>query len=183
MIDRKARSADARWSVRACRSGRLHFMPDGATLLTGGADACDPALECGRRAIPSARRSAARPAIHWRPMPAITARKCFAPASPVTRFRRRMARARARRWRDCSAARSPRCPAIVSRTALKKMNIVWTPETVAKTVRGRPERLYARHQDAGAAHRLAGRPQGAHRFSGTRDGEDSDPLLRSRSRK
>ena len=57
--------------------------------------------------------------------------------------------------------------------ALTKLNIVWTPETVGKTVRARSERLYARHQDAGATHRLAGRPQGAYRFSGARDGEDS----------
>ena len=66
--------------------------------------------------------------------------------------------------------------------ALKTMNIVWTPETVGKTVRGRSERLYARHQDAGAADRIGGRSQGAHGFSGPRDGEDSQHFL-SRSRR
>ena len=45
--------------------------------------------------------------------------------------------------------------------ALKRMDIVWTPETVVKTVRARSERLYAWHKNAGATdwlrRRIAGR--------------------------
>ena len=40
-----------------------------------------------------------------------------------------------------------------------------------QTVRSRPQRLHAGHQDARTAHRLARESQGAHRFPGPRDGE------------
>ena len=38
VIDRKARSLRARWSARACRYGRWRFCLTAARLLTGGAD-------------------------------------------------------------------------------------------------------------------------------------------------
>ncbi len=41
--------------------------------------------------------------------------------------------------------------------ALKKLDIVWTPETVAKLFEIGPDGLHAGHQDAGAAHRLGSR--------------------------
>ena len=51
---------------------------------------------------------------------------------------------------ESSGAGSRRCPATISRPALKKLDIVWTPETVAKLFEVGPDRLHARHQDAGA---------------------------------
>lgn len=50
-----------------------------------------------------------------------------------------------------------------------------------KIVRGRSERLHARHQNAGAAHRVGGRPQGAHRFSGARDRQIAIPCSHVRA--
>jgi hypothetical protein len=51
------------------------------------------------------------------------------------------------------------------------MNIVWNAETVRKLFEVGPERLYAWHQDAGAADRLGGRSQGADGFPDACDGE------------
>ena len=48
--------------------------------------------------------------------------------------------------------------------ALKKLDIVWTPETVSKLFEVGPAAYHARHQDAGAAHRLRRRPRRAGGF-------------------
>ena len=53
--------------------------------------------------------------------------------------------------------------------ALKKMDIVWTPETVSKLFEVGPDDIHARHQDAGAAHRLAGGSRRADAVSGEGD--------------
>ena len=45
--------------------------------------------------------------------------------------------------------------------ALKKLDIVWTPETVAKLFEVGTGEIHARHQDAGTDHRLGRGPQGA----------------------
>ena len=54
--------------------------------------------------------------------------------------------------------------------ALKKLDIVCSPETVSKLFEIGPAH-YARHQDAGADHRLARGAQGAGRISRPRDDE------------
>ena len=66
--------------------------------------------------------------------------------------------------------------------ALKKLDIVWTPETVAKLFEIGPAAYTPGHQDARTAHRLGGRPQGADGFSGEGDEVAYDSFA-SRSRR
>ena len=65
-------------------------------------------------------------------MPAIAARKSFAPASPATRSARSRPTAPDRRYRESSAGESPPQPSYNFSDALKRLDIVWTPETVSK---------------------------------------------------
>ena len=65
-------------------------------------------------------------------MRAIPAPRCSAPASPATRSRPTKAIAPARRSPGIFGRRIATLPGYQFSEALKKLDIVWTPETVAK---------------------------------------------------
>ena len=65
-------------------------------------------------------------------MAATAARRCSAPASPATRSRPTKATAPARRLHGVFGRRIATLPGYNFSPALKKLDIVWTPETVAK---------------------------------------------------
>ena len=108
------------------------FLPDSRTLLTGGAD----------RMIRRWDAVTGEPSARWRwaapddPLAAYARRsaapRCFAPASPATRSRRTKATAPARRLHGIFGRRIATLPGYNFSPALKKLDIVWTPETVAK---------------------------------------------------
>ena len=159
------------------------FLPDGATLLTGGADGVI-------RRWNALTGAAVGSSLRGTPADPLAAYAGDHGAEIFQRLRRlshAFGEGRPARGPDTCRIVRPQDRVAARLSVLggaESMNIVWTPETVGKTVRARSERLYARHQDAGATHRLAGRPQGAYRFSGTRRRQDSYPLVsRSRSRK
>ena len=107
------------------------FLPDNRTMLTGGTDRMmrrwDAVTGDHIGAVAMARRR-----IRSRLTRAIRAPKCSALASLATRSRPTRATAPGRRWRAFSDAGSPRLPGYNFSDALKKLDIVWTPETVAK---------------------------------------------------
>jgi cytochrome c len=181
LIDRKARSVLRTLGGPGLPVWSVAFLPDNATVLTGGADGAirrwnaltgDPigSSLSGTPADPLAAFVGDHGAEIFRACVAChtLSEKDNARAGPTLAglFGRRIASLPGYRFSD----------------ALKSMNIVWTPETVAKLFEVGPNDLYARHQDAGAAHRVAGRPQGAYRFPGARNPRNNHPLL-SRSRK
>ena len=65
--------------------------------------------------------------------------------------------------------------------ALKKLDIVWTPADGGKAVRDRADDLHARHQDAGADHRLGRGPRRAGEVPGEGDGEIVPFIRRGRA--
>ena len=132
IIERKTRNLTRRLVGADRPVWSIAFLPDNVTLLTGGTDAPDPALErCDRRADRPDGPGRAR-TIRSPPMPAIGARRSIAPASPATRSRRIRATGPVPRWPACSDGGSRRSPGYNFSEPLKKLDIVWTPETVAK---------------------------------------------------
>ena len=151
------------------------FLPDDANVADGRRRRYDPALECADRRPDRllAERHAGDPlAAYAGDHGAEVFRACVAchtlsekdsaRAGPTLAglFGRRIASLPGYRFSD----------------ALKKHEHRVDAGDRGKTVRGRSERLYARHQDAGAAHRVAGGPQGAHRFSGARDAPNDQAI-------
>ena len=162
--ERAARSR-ARWSGPACRSGRSHSFRTARTLLTGGTDRMVRRWDArDRRAY---RRGAARR--QRRSAGGVCRRSgrrgLSAPASPATPCRPTKAIAPVRRWPAFSAAGSRPCPATISPPALKKLDIVWTPETVAKLFDVGPAAYTPGTKMPEQQDRLAGGSQGAGRFS------------------
>ena len=107
------------------------FLPDNRTLVTGGTDRMvrrwDAVTGDHIGSVAMGGRRTRSP-----PMRATAGRRSTAPASPATRSRPTRATAPARRLPAFSAGGSRRCPATISPRRCKKLDIVWTPETVAK---------------------------------------------------
>ena len=133
IIERKSRKHRAHAGrTRACRSGRSRSFPTARrcspaapTALVRRWDARD------RRAY---RRGAASPAttIRSRPMPAIAAPRSFAPASPATRLSPDEGNRAGPTLAGIFGRRIATLPGYNFSDALKKLDIVWTPETVSK---------------------------------------------------
>jgi cytochrome c len=105
------------------------FLADDRTLLTGCADRMIRRwdVETGSR---SATARSAVPGIRSPTMRAIRARRCFALASPAIRWNLMRASAPARITASLDVVLR-RCRATLFQ-ALKRLDIVWTPETVTK---------------------------------------------------
>ena len=168
VIDRKARSLARTLVGPGLPVWSVAFLPDGRTLLTGGADniirrwnaatgePVDPALsgDGGRSA----------------------GRLCRRPRCGYFSSLRRLSYARSRAGQQGGAdaagifgRRIATAPGYNFSDALKRLDIVWTPETVSKLFEVGPAGLYARHQDARAAHRLGAGPRRAGAISEARD--------------
>ena len=164
MIDRKERKLARTLVGPGLPVWSVAFLPDNRTLLTGGTDRMvrrwDAVTGEHIGAVALARRR-----IRSRPMPAIRGaevyRACVAchtlspdegnRAGPTLAgiFGRRIATLPGYNFSDGAQEARHRVDA----------------GDGGETVRNRAGRLHARHQDAGAAHRLAGGPQGADGFS------------------
>ena len=168
IIDRKARSIARTLVGPGPPVWSVAFLPDNTTLLTGGADGTirrwnvltgDPIGSSDRRhagrSAGGLRRRSRRRSVQGLLSPVILWPKGTSARRPDT--------CRPVRPQDRIAARLP-----LFRCAEGHGHRVDAGDR-RKTVRSRPERLHARHQDAGAAHRLGGRSQGAHGFPGARD--------------
>ena len=168
VIDRKARSLARTLVGPGLPVWSVAFLPDSRTLLTGGADNIIRRWNAatGEPVDPLFLETAGDPlAAYAGDRGADIFRACVAchtlgaeqanRAGPTLAgiFGRRIATAPGYNFSD----------------ALKRLDIVWTPETVSKAVRGRAAGLYARHQDARAAHRLGAGPRRAGAISGARD--------------
>ena len=109
------------------------FLPDNRTLLTGGTDRMVRRWDATTGEHIGAVRDGRRRTIRSPPMPAIRGAEVYrACVACHTLIAGRRQPRRARRLPASSAAGSRRCPATISPTALKKLDIVWTPETVSK---------------------------------------------------
>ena len=176
--DDRAQGAQARahaGRARACRCGRSRSCPTIAR--------CSPAAPtawcaAGTRspAITSARSRWARRTIRSRPIAgdpgAEVFRACVA-CHTLSRRRRQPRRADARRHfrapdRDAARLQFLRC----AEEARHRVDA----RDGREAVRGRPDGLHARHQDAGAAHRLGRGSQGADGVSGEGDDEIRIPV-------
>ncbi len=130
----------------------------------------DPALGCGHRRADRRRCVARRARGSARRLCRRSRRRGVSRLRRLPHAQRRtMASAPARRSPAFSGARSRRCRATISPRRCKKLDIVWTPETVSKLFEVGPNDLHARHQDAGAEDRLARRSRGADAVLGEGD--------------
>ena len=107
------------------------FLPDNRTLLTGGTDRLIRRWNAltGEHLGEVAMNGPADPLAAYEGDPgAQVFRACVA----CHTLKPTKGRAPGRRWPASSAAGSRRCPATISRRRCKKLDIVWTPETVSK---------------------------------------------------
>ena len=149
LIDRKTRNVARTLVGPGMPVWSVAFLPDGRTLLTGGGDRAIRRwdAETGEPLDPPERG----------PEDPLAAYAGESGARGVSRLRglpyagtRRRQSRRPELARHLRAADRHACPATIFPTALKQLDIVWTPETVAKLFEIGPAALHARHQNAGA---------------------------------
>ena len=173
VIDRKTRNLARTLVGPGLPVWSVAFLPDSRTLLTGGADNIIRRWNAvtGEPVDPLLLETAGDPlAAYAGDRGAEIFRACVAchtlgaeqanRAGPTLAgiFGRRIATAPGYNFSD----------------ALKRLDIVWTPETVSKLFEIGPAGLYARHQDARAAHRLGTGPRRAGAIPRARDKEVGD---------
>ena len=145
------------------------FFPDNRTLLTGGTDRMIRRWDAvtGEPIGAVVMGAPEDPLAAYRGRPA--APRCSAPASPATRSRPTKATAPVRRSPAFSAAGSRRLPGYNFSEALKKLDIVWTPETVSKLFEVGPMAYTPGTKMPEQTHRLARGPRRAGAVSGEGD--------------
>ena len=155
--DHRPRRAQARAHAGRTRPAGLvgRVLPDSRTLLTGGTDRMIRRWDAVT-GEPIGAVAMGAPRIRSPPMPAIPAPRSSAPASPATRSRRRGHRA-GPTLAGIFGRRIATLPGLQFLRGAEEARHRLDAGDGVEAVRGRTHGLYARHQDAGAAHRLAPR--------------------------